>query len=150
MIERYTRPRMGAVWSGRNKYDRWLQVELAVCEAWTEQGTIPLSDMEKLRSATYNYERLEEILVVHRHEMTAFLQSITEFIGPEGRWLHLGLTTSDVWDTATSLQILDAIDLLDEEIDALMDAIKVRAIEHKDTLMIGRTHGIHAEPVTFG
>ncbi len=141
---------MGSVWSERNKYDRWLQVELAVCEAWTEHGTIPFSDMEKLRSATYNYERLEEILVVHRHEMTAFLQSITEFIGPEGRWLHLGLTTSDVWDTATSLQILDAIDLLDEEIDALMDAIKVRAVEHKDTLMIGRTHGIHAEPVTFG
>ena len=141
---------MGAVWSERNKYDRWLQVELAVCEAWTEYGSIPLSDMEKLRSATYNYERLEEILVVHRHEMTAFLQSITEGIGPEGRWLHLGLTTSDVWDTATSLQILDAIQLLDEEIDGLMEAIRTRAVEHKDTLMIGRTHGIHAEPVTFG
>ncbi len=150
MIERYTRPRMGAVWSERSKYDLWLQVELAACEAWTEQGAIPLSDMEKLRPATYNYERLEEILVVHRHEMTAFLQSITENIGPEGRWLHLGLTTSDVWDTATSLQILGAIHLLDEEIDALMEAIKSRALEHKETLMIGRTHGIHAEPVTFG
>ena len=111
MIERYTRPKMGGVWSERNKYDRWLQVELAVCEAWMEQGTIPLSDMEALRGATYDYERLEEILAVHRHEMTAFLQSITEGIGPEGRWLHLGLTTSDVWDTATSLQILDAIHL---------------------------------------
>ena len=150
MIERYTRPRMGGVWSERNKYDRWIQVELAVCEAWTDEGTIPLSDMEKLRGCNYDYERLEEILAVHRHEMTAFLQSITEGIGPEGRWLHLGLTTSDVWDTATSLQILDAIDLLDEEIDALMEAIKSRAVEHKDTLMIGRTHGIHAEPVTFG
>ncbi len=150
MIERYTRPRMGRVWSERNKYDRWLQVELAVCEAWTDEGTIPLSDMEKLRGCNYDYERLEEILAVHRHEMTAFLRSITEGIGPEGRWLHLGLTTSDVWDTATSLQILDAIDLLDEEIDALMEAIKSRAVEHKDTLMIGRTHGIHAEPVTFG
>ena len=150
MIERYTRPRMGAVWSERNKYDRWLEVEVAVCEAWTEEGTIPLSDMEKLRGCAYDYERLEEILAVHRHEMTAFLQSITEGIGPEGRWLHLGLTTSDVWDTATSLQILDAIELLDEEIDALMEAIKGRALEHKDTLMIGRTHGIHAEPVTFG
>ena len=150
MIERYTRPRMGAVWSERNKYDRWLEVELTVCEAWTEEGTIPLSDMEKLRGCTYDYERLEEILAVHRHEMTAFLQSITEHTGPEGRWLHLGLTTSDVWDTATSLQILDAIELLDDEIDALMEAIKGRALEHKDTLMIGRTHGIHAEPVTFG
>lgn len=150
MIERYTRARMGRVWSERSKYDRWLQVELAVCEAWTEHGTIPSCDMEKLRSATYDYERLEEILAVHRHEMTAFLQSITEGIGPEGRWLHLGLTTSDVWDTATSLQILDAIRLLDAEIDGLMEAIRVRAVEHKNTLMIGRTHGIHAEPITFG
>jgi adenylosuccinate lyase len=150
VIERYTRPKMGHVWSERNKYDKWLLVELAVCEAWTEEGTIPLADMEKLRSAGYDYERLEEILKVHRHEMTAFLQSITETIGPEGRWLHLGLTTSDVWDTATSLQILDAIDLLDEEIDGLMDAIRARAIQHKNTLMVGRTHGIHAEPITFG
>ncbi len=141
---------MGHVWSERNKYDKWLQVELAVCEAWTKDGAIPLADMEKLRSANYDYERLEEILKVHRHEMTAFLQSITETIGSEGRWLHLGLTTSDVWDTATSLQILDAIELLDEEIDGLMAAIHVRAVEHKDTLMIGRTHGIHAEPITFG
>lgn len=141
---------MGHVWSERNKYDKWLQVELAVCEAWTAKGTIPLADMEKLRSANYDYERLEEILKVHRHEMTAFLQSITETIGPEGRWLHLGLTTSDVWDTATSLQILDAVDLLNQEIDGLMDAIRVVAIEHKNTLMVGRTHGIHAEPITFG
>ena len=150
MIERYTRPQMGRVWSERSKYDRWLQVEIAACEAWTEHGAIPASDMEKLRRATYDYERLEEILVTHRHEMTAFLQSITERIGPEGRWLHLGLTTSDVWDTATSLQILEAAALLDEDIDRVMDAIRERAIEHKHTLMIGRTHGIHAEPITFG
>ena len=150
MIERYTRPRMGRVWSERSKYDRWLQVEIAACEAWTEHGAIPASDMEKLRRATYDYERLEEILVTHRHEMTAFLQSITERIGPEGRWLHLGLTTSDVWDTATSLQILEAAALLDEDIDRVMDAIRERALEHKHTLMIGRTHGIHAEPITFG
>lgn len=150
MIERYTRPQMGRVWSERSKYDRWLQVEIAACEAWTEHGAIPASDMEKLRRATYDYERLEEILVTHRHEMTAFLQSITERIGPEGRWLHLGLTTSDVWDTATSLQILEAAALLDEDIDMVMDAIRERAIEHKHTLMIGRTHGIHAEPITFG
>ena len=150
MIDRYSRPKMKAVWSEENKYDKWIEVELAVCEAWTDQGAIPVEDMRKLRGALYNYERLVEILEVHRHEMTAFLQSITEFIGPEGRWLHLGLTTSDVWDTATSLQILDAIDLLDADIDALMSAIGDRAVEHKDTLMMGRTHGIHAEPVTFG
>ena len=150
MIERYTRPRMGRVWSERSKYDHWLQVEVAACEAWTEHGAIPASDMEKLRCATYDFKRLEEILVTHRHEMTAFLQSITERIGPEGRWLHLGLTTSDVWDTATSLQILEAAALLDEGIDKIMDAVRGRALEHKRTLMIGRTHGIHAEPITFG
>ena len=138
------------MWSERSKYDHWLQVEVAVCEAWTEHGAIPASDMEKLRCATYDYERLEEILVTHRHEMTAFLQSITERIGPEGRWLHLGLTTSDVWDTATSLQILEAAALLDEDIDRVMDAVRGRALEHKRTLMIGRTHGVHAEPITFG
>ena len=150
MIERYSRPRMKAVWSEENKYDKWLQVELAVCEAWADKGVIPSQDMEKLRSASHNYERLTQILEVHRHEMTAFLQSITEFIGPEGRWLHLGLTTSDIWDTATSLQVLDAIALIDEEIDALIDAIGEKALVHKHTLMMGRTHGVHAEPITFG
>ena len=141
---------MKAVWSEENKYDKWLQVELAVCEAWADKGVIPSQDMEKLRSASHNYERLTQILEVHRHEMTAFLQSITEFIGPEGRWLHLGLTTSDIWDTATSLQVLDAIALIDEEIDALIDAIGEKALVHKHTLMMGRTHGVHAEPITFG
>ncbi len=150
MIERYSRPHMKAVWSEENKYDKWLQVELAVCEAWADKGVIPSQDMEKLRSASHNYERLTQILEVHRHEMTAFLQSITEFIGPEGRWLHLGLTTSDIWDTATSLQVLDAIALIDEEIDALIDAIGEKALVHKHTLMMGRTHGVHAEPITFG
>ena len=150
MIERYSRPRMKAVWTEENKYDKWLQVELAVCEAWADKGVIPTDDMLKLRSVSHNYERLTQILEVHRHEMTAFLQSITEFAGPEGRWLHLGLTTSDVWDTATSLQVLDAIALLDDEIDALMMAIGEKAQEHKHTLMMGRTHGVHAEPVTFG
>ena len=150
MIERYSRPRMKTVWSEENKYDKWLQVELAVCEAWADKGVIPSQDMEKLRSASHNYERLTQILEVHRHEMTAFLQSITEFIGPEGRWLHLGLTTSDIWDTATSLQVLDAIALIDEEIDALIDAIGEKALVHKHTLMMGRTHGVHAEPITFG
>ncbi len=141
---------MKAVWSEENKYDKWLEVELAVCEAWADKGVIPADDMRNLRGVRHNYTRLTEILEVHRHEMTAFLQSITEFAGPEGRWLHLGLTTSDVWDTATSLQILDAINLLDEEIVALTEAIGKKALEHKHTLMMGRTHGVHAEPITFG
>ena len=150
MIERYARPRMKRVWSDENKYDKWLAVELAVCEAWTEEGTIPVADMEKLRGAQYNIERLNEVLAVTKHDMTAFMKSVTEQLGPEGRWLHLGITTSDIWDTATSLQMLDAADLLDEEIGALIDAIETRAREHKYTIMMGRTHGVHAEPITFG
>ncbi|HAL46473.1 MAG: adenylosuccinate lyase [SAR202 cluster bacterium] len=150
MIERYARPRMKRVWSDENKYDKWLAVELAVCEAWTEEGTIPVADMEKLRGAQYNIERLNEVLAVTKHDMTAFMKSVTEQLGPEGRWLHLGITTSDIWDTATSLQMLDAADLLDEEIGALIDAIETRAREHKHTIMMGRTHGVHAEPITFG
>ncbi len=150
MIERYSRPRMKAVWSEKNKYDKWLEIELATCEAWTEEGVIPQQDMDRLRGATYNTERLNEILEDTRHEMTAFLSSITEFIGPEGRWLHLGLTTSDVWDTGTGLQLREAADLLDEEVDGLLTALRERALEHKRTLIMGRTHGVHAEPTTFG
>ena len=141
---------MKQVWSDENKYDKWLLVELAVCEAWTEEGVIPSEDMDKLRSAKYDMERLNEILRVTRHDMTAFLGSMTEKLGPEGRWLHLGLTTSDVWDTATSLQMVDAAQALDDEIEACIQTLARRAREHKDTLMMGRTHGVHAEPVTLG
>ena len=150
MIDRYARPRMKRVWSEENKYDKWLEVELAVCEAWTAEGVIPAEDMAKLRRASHDMERLNEILARTRHDVTAFLSSITERIGPEGRWIHLGLTSSDVWDTATNLQLMDAADLLDAEIAALLDALEGRAKEHKHTVMMGRTHGVHAEPVTFG
>ncbi len=150
MIERYARPKMKAVWSEENKYDKWLLVELAVCEAWTAEGVIPVEDMEKLRHATHDMERLNRILERTRHDVTAFLGSITERLGSEGRWLHLGLTSSDVWDTATNLQLMDAGDLLDDETQKLLDALRARALEHKHTLMMGRTHGVHAEPVTFG
>ncbi len=150
MIERYSRPRMKAVWSEKNKYDKWLEIELATCEAWTEEGVVPRGDMDRLRGVTYNPERLDEILQDTRHEMTAFLSSITESIGPEGRWLHLGLTTSDVWDTGTGILLREAADLLDAEIDGLLEALRTRAIEHKHTLIMGRTHGVHAEPTTFG
>ena len=150
MIDRYARSEMKQVWSEKNKYEKWLQVELAACEAWTAEGVVPEEDMQLLRGATFNMERLNEILGETCHEMTAFLSSITEFIGPEGRWLHLGMTTSDVWDTATSLQLLEASDLLIVDIDSLLEALQDRALEHRDTLMMGRTHGVHAEPVTFG
>ena len=150
MIERYSRPRMAGVWSDRNKYGKWLHVELAVCEAWTDEGVIPAGDMAKLRGASYDSARLDEVFERTRHDMTAFLESVTGGLGPEGRWLHLGLTSSDVLDTATSLQMMEAADLLDEEIENLLEALEAKALEHKDTLMMGRTHGVHAEPITFG
>ena len=141
---------MKQIWSDESKYDKWLSIELAVCEAWTEMGVIPVEDMEKLRSAQYDLDRLDEILRITRHDMTAFLRSVTERLGPEGRWLHLGLTTSDIWDTATSLQLVDAADALASEIERCIETLSARAIEHKRTLMMGRTHGVHAEPVTLG
>ncbi|MBI4337118.1 MAG: adenylosuccinate lyase, partial [Chloroflexi bacterium] len=150
MIDRYARPKMKRVWSDESKYDKWLAVELAVCEAWAEESVIPPEDMAKLRGARYNLKRLDEIFQRTRHDVTAFLRSITETLGPEGRWVHLGLTSSDVMDTALSLQMVEAADLLDEDLKALQGVLAGQARRYKDTLMMGRTHGVHAEPITFG
>ena len=150
MIERYARPKMKAVWSDKNKYDKWLKIELSVCEAWFEEGLIPEEEIIKLREADYDPVIFKEILATTKHDMTAFLQSTTANLGAEGRWLHQGLTTSDVWDTATSLQLLESAELLDAELNLLEDALHEKAIKYKNTLMIGRTHGVHAEPITFG
>ena len=141
---------MKRVWSEENKNDKWLQVELAVCEAWAEEGTIPADDMAKLRMARYDPVRMQEVFERTRHDMTAFLQSVTAGLGDEGRWLHMGLTSHDVQDTAQSLQMVEASDILLEGVDALMSAIGRLAVEHKHTPMMGRTHGVHAEPTTFG
>jgi len=150
MIERYSRPKMKSVWSDKNKYDKWLKIEIAVCEAWNKAGLIPEHDIVKIRKAKYDFDLFYEILDRTKHDMTAFLQSTTANLGPEGRWIHQGLTTSDVWDTATSLQLVEAAQLLDFELEQLEAALKQKAIKHKNTLMMGRTHGVHAEPITFG
>ena len=150
MIDRYSRPGMKRVWSEENKYGKWLQVELAVCEAWAEEGVIPWTDMEKLRGARYDHRRMEEIFQETRHDVTAFLRSVTEGLGEEGRWLHLGLTSSDVWDTATSLQLVEAGQLLAQGIKELREVLNTKALAYRDTPMVGRTHGVHAEPTTFG
>ena len=141
---------MKRVWSDESKYDKWLLVELAACEAWAVEGVVPAGDMQRLRGASYDLAILNRELQRTRHDMTAFLSSVTAGLGPEGRWLHLGLTTSDVWDTATSLQLVEAADLLLEEVDNLLSTLGERAVEHKRTAMMGRTHGVHAEPITFG
>jgi adenylosuccinate lyase len=150
MIERYSRPEMKQVWSDENKFNKWLEVEIAVCEGWAEEGVIPRKAIAKIKMAKVNLKRMEEILKETRHDVTAFLGSIQESLGEESRYIHLGLTSHDVWDTATSLQLMEASDILIKDAKELTAVIAQRAIEHKYTLTIGRTHGVHAEPTTFG
>ena len=150
MIERYSRPEMKKVWSDEYKYTKWLDVEIAVCDAWAEAGVIPRKAIPKIKLAKCNLKRMEAILKETRHDMTAFLGSGAESIGEESRYIHLGLTSSDVMDTATSLQLVEASNILIQDVKDLIAILAQRAIEHKYTLMIGRTHGVHAEPISFG
>ncbi|MBI3954258.1 MAG: adenylosuccinate lyase, partial [Chloroflexi bacterium] len=150
MIPRYARPQMARAWSDEHKYDLWLKVELAACEAWADLGTIPQADMAKLRRATVDQARIERAFQVTKHDVTAFLQAVAEGLGPEGRFIHLGLTSSDVMDTALALQMAEAAGLLEEGVAHLRAAVERLALQHKDTLMMGRTHGVHAEPITLG
>ncbi len=150
MIERYSRPEMAAIWIEQGKLDRWLRVEIAVTDAWADAGRIPREDAEKIRGATINVDDIARYQAETHHDVTAFLRSVADSLGDEGRWVHLGLTSQDVWDTATALQLVDAAAILERDLEALRDAVDARAIEFKDTLTIGRTHGVHAEPTTFG
>jgi adenylosuccinate lyase len=150
VIERYSRPAMKRVWSDENKFNRWLDVEIAVCDAWADLGVIPRKAMPRIKLARLNLKRMEEILKETHHDMTAFLGAVAESVGEEARFIHLGLTSSDIMDTALSLQLGEASDILLEDIKELVEVIARRAIEFKYTIMIGRTHGVHAEPITFG
>ncbi len=150
MIERYSRRQMKKVWSDENKFNKWLEVEIAVCEAWAESGVIPREAVPKIKLARVNIKRMEEILKETHHDVTAFLGSVSESLGDESRFVHLGLTSSDVIDTALSLQLVEATEILSQDIKELISVLAGKAIEHKFTLMIGRTHGVHAEPISFG
>ena len=150
MIERYSRPRMKRVWSDENKFNKWLEVEIAVCDARAELGSVPRKSIPKIKLARCNIKRMEEILRETHHDMTAFLGAIAESVGEESRFIHLGLTSSDVIDTALSLQLVEAADILTEDMKELITMLAQRAMEHKYTVMMGRTHGIHAEPTSFG
>ena len=151
MIERYTRPEMGRIWTLENKYRKWLDVELAVCEARAERGEIPPWAMKEIREkAAFRVERIDEIEKETQHDVIAFLTCVAEHVGPASRFIHEGLTSSDVLDTANALLFLEASDLLLDDLDRLLDVLKRRAFEFKDTVMMGRSHGIHAEPITFG
>jgi adenylosuccinate lyase len=151
MIERYTRPDMGRIWSEETKYATWLRVELAVCEAYARRGRIPPEALTRiLARARIDIGRIQEILVRVKHEMIALLTSLEEYLGEDSRFVHIGLTSSDVWDTATALQLRDAADLLIAGQQRLRRVLGDLAIRHKDSVMVGRTHGVHAEPITFG
>lgn len=151
MIDRYTRPEMGELWSETQQFQAWLDVELAACAAWSEIGVIPKEDVDILyQKASFDVDRIHEIEEQTRHDVVAFTRSVSESLGAEKKWVHYGLTSSDVVDTAWSYRLKKANGLLLDAMDRLLAALAARAREHKNTLMMGRTHGIHAEPTTLG
>jgi len=151
MIQRYSRPEMARIWSEENKFATWLRVEIAATEVLSERGVVPKEALEAIRSkARFDVARIDAIEREVQHDVIAFVSNVAENVGPEGRWVHWGLTSSDVVDTALALLMKEACGLILEDVRALADAVKKRAFEHKATPMIGRTHGVHAEPMTFG
>ncbi len=151
MIRRYTREAMGKLWEPENRFQKWLDVEIAVCEAWAELGAIPLDALKVIKSrASFDLQRIDEIEEVVKHDVIAFLSSVAEKTGPESRFIHKGLTSSDIVDTAQSMLMKEAAGIIIKDIKNLMAVLKEQAFKYKDTVCIGRSHGVHAEPMTFG
>ncbi|PHO09247.1 adenylosuccinate lyase [Malaciobacter canalis] len=151
MVERYAREEMSSKWTMQAKYQAWLDVEKAVVKAWNRLGLIPDEDAQKIvENANFSVERIDEIEAVTRHDLIAFTTSVSETLGDESRWFHYGMTSSDTVDTAVALQMKDSLNLIIKDVKMMMESIKTRAKEHKYTLMVGRSHGIHGEPITFG
>jgi len=151
MIERYSRPDMARIWAAKNRFQIWLEIETLACEAQAELGVIPKEVVPVIRAkGEFNIERIDAIEAEVKHDVIAFLTSVSEFVGPEARFIHQGMTSSDVLDTCLSVQLVQAADELLADLEMVLESIKARALEHKDTVCIGRSHGIHAEPVTFG
>jgi len=151
MIERYTLPRMKAIWDLQRKYGIWLEVELLACEALERAKKVPRGATGRIRrKARINPKRIAAIEQVVKHDVIAFLESLAELVGPDARFLHLGLTSSDIVDTSLAVQMAEATDIIVEDVEALLSVLKQRAFEHRDTIMVGRSHGIHGEPVSFG
>ncbi|HKL18437.1 MAG TPA: adenylosuccinate lyase, partial [Halalkalibaculum sp.] len=151
MIDRYSRKEMAGIWSLENQFQAWLEVELAACWAWSKLGKIPEEDVEKLyRKASFDVDRIREIEKETRHDVVAFTRSVSESLGDEKKWVHYGLTSTDVVDTANGYRLKQANDILREDIRHIIDVLAEKAKEHKYTVMMGRTHGVHAEPTTFG
>ncbi|HZN45451.1 MAG TPA: adenylosuccinate lyase, partial [Nitrospiraceae bacterium] len=151
MIERYTRPRMKAIWELKHKYEIWLEVELQACAAFEHEGLVPRGTSRRIRKrARINVERIAEIEQVTKHDVIAFLESLAASVGPEHRFLHMGLTSSDIVDTSLAVQMKEALDLILQTLEEFIDVLKHRAFEHRATVMVGRSHGIHGEPISFG
>jgi len=151
MIGRYSRPEMTAIWSEEHKLRTWLKVELLACEAWAKLGKIPADALEIIKKkADFSAQRVAEIEDVTKHDVIAFLTAVGEHVGPASRFIHFGLTSSDMLDTALAVNLCEASDIVIRDLQKLMDVLKKKAIEHKHTVMIGRSHGVHAEPITFG
>ncbi|PTR48401.1 adenylosuccinate lyase [Geobacillus thermodenitrificans] len=151
MIERYTRPEMGAIWTEENRFKAWLEVELLACEAWAELGVIPKEDVRRLReNASFDIHRIKEIEEETRHDVVAFTRAVSETLGEERKWVHYGLTSTDVVDTALGYLLKQANTILRRDLENFIQVLKEKALEHKYTVMMGRTHGVHAEPTTFG
>jgi adenylosuccinate lyase len=151
MVDRYSRPEMANKWTYQAKYQAWLDVEKAVVKAWAKLGKIPQEDADKIvKNAKFDIKRIDEIEAVTRHDLIAFTTSVAESLGEESRWFHYGMTSSDTIDTAVALQMKDSLELIIKDVKMVMESIKKRAMEHKMTLMVGRSHGIHGEPITFG
>jgi adenylosuccinate lyase len=151
MIERYSPPRMREIWSDRRRFELWLRIEILACEAWAELGRVPAESLPKLRLATFDVERIKQVEEAVGHDVIAFLTVVGESVGqPEARWLHLGLTSSDIVDTTFALQVKESAEMIQADLDQLRGACAELALQHRRTPMVGRTHGIHAEPITFG
>src|SRR6266702_645545 len=151
MIERYSRPAMKALWQPARKYQTWLDVELLVCEALVQKKLMPAPALRKIKAkARIDVARIDALEKVVKHDVIAFIESISEQVGPAARYLHMGLTSSDILDTSLAVLMVEAADALLEDVDWLLAVLRDRAWEHCDTLMIGRSHGIHGEPITFG
>ncbi|MGZ3612970.1 MAG: adenylosuccinate lyase [Thermodesulfobacteriota bacterium] len=151
MISRYTRPEMGRIWTDQRKFETWLQIELSVCEALSQSGELPTEAVREIKEkASFDIRRIDEIEKVTKHDVLAFLTNVGESIGPLSRYLHYGLTSSDILDTSLALLLKEASELILQDLHRLLDVLKKKAFQYKETLMIGRSHGIHAEPITFG
>ncbi|PKG25157.1 adenylosuccinate lyase [Niallia nealsonii] len=151
MIDRYTRPEMGNIWTEQNRFQAWLEVEILACEAWVKLGEIPEEDVKKIReNASFDINRIQEIEQDTRHDVVAFTRAVSETLGEERKWVHYGLTSTDVVDTALSYLIRQANEIILKDIESFIEVLKNKAQEHKYTVMMGRTHGVHAEPTTFG